>query len=68
MGLSTLNLNTATFADEACEARSRREEEVDAFASSTTTNAEIVRNPRLPYGWRRDGPIVLSLLLHYGKA
>ena len=24
--------------------------------------------PRLPYGWRRDGPISLSLLLHYGKA
>ena len=38
------------------------------FASSTTTNAEIVRNPRLPDGWRLDGLISLSLLLHYGKA
>ena len=41
---------------------------MDVFASSTTTNAESVRNPRLPYGWRRAGPISLSLLLHYGKA
>ncbi len=29
---------------------------------------EIVRNPHLPYGWRRDEPISLSRLLHYGKA
>ena len=29
---------------------------------------EIVHNPHLPYGWRRDGPISLSLLLHYDKA
>ena len=27
------------------------------------TNAEIVRNLHLPYGWRRDEPISLSLLL-----
>ena len=27
------------------------------------TNAEIVRNPHLPYGWRRDGPME-SLLLY----
>ena len=62
------SINTDTFADGACEARSRQEEEVDAWPSSTTTNAEIVRNPRLPCGWRRDGPISLSLLLHYGQA
>ena len=24
-------------------------------------------NPHLPYGWRRDTPISLSLLLHYRK-
>ena len=29
---------------------------------------EIVHNPHLAFGWRRDGPIPLSLLLHYGKA
>ncbi len=32
------------FADGACEARSRQEEENDAWPSSTTTNAEIVHN------------------------
>ncbi len=42
--------------------------EDDAWPSSTTTNAEIVHNPHLPCGWRRDGPMALSLLLHYGKA
>ena len=57
------NVNTATFADGACEARSRQEEEDDAWPSSTTTNAEIVHNPHLPCGWRRDGPMALSLLL-----
>ena len=62
-GLAHWNVNTATFADGACEARSRQEEEDDAWPSSTTTNAEIVRNPHLPYGWRRDAPISLSLLL-----
>ena len=56
-------INTMMFADGVCEARSRQEEEVDAWPSSTTTNAEIVRNPHLPYGW----PIPLSLLLHYRK-
>ena len=61
---------TVTFADGACEARSRQEEEVDAWPSSTTTNAEIVHNPHLPFGWRRDGPMALSLLLpiHKGMA
>ena len=34
----------------ACEARSRQEEEVDAWPSATTTNAEIVRNPHSPFG------------------
>ena len=34
----------------ACEARSRREEEVDAGLSATTSNAEIVRNPHSPFG------------------
>ena len=29
----------------ACEARSRREEKVNAGSSSTTSNAEIDRNP-----------------------
>jgi len=33
------------FVDGACEARSRQEEEGDAWPSSTTTNAEIVHNP-----------------------
>ena len=32
------------------------------------TNAEIVRNPHLPSGWRPDAPISLSRLLGYGKA
>ena len=32
------------------EARSRREEEVDAVSSSTTSNAEIFRNPYSPFG------------------
>ncbi len=58
---------TVTFADGACEARSRQEEEDDAWASSTTTNAEIVHNPHLPFGWRRDGPMALSLLLSIRK-
>ena len=31
---------------------------------STTTHAEIVHNPPLPCGWRRDGPMALSLLLY----
>ena len=61
---------TVTFADGACEARSRQEEEDDAWPSSTTTNAEIVHNPHLPSGWRRAGPMALSLLLpiHKGMA
>ena len=58
---------TVTFADGACEARSRQEEEDDAWPSSTTTNAEIVHNPHLPFGWRRDGPMALSLLLSIRK-
>ncbi len=37
--------------------------EDDAWPSSTTTNAEIARNPHLQSGWRGDGPISLSLLL-----
>ena len=61
------NTDYDVFADGACEARSRQEEEDDAWPSSTTTNAEIVRNPHLPSGWRRDTPISLSLLLHYRK-
>ncbi len=54
------------YADGACEAWSRREEEDDAWPSSTTTNAEIVHNPHLPCGWRRDGPME-SLLLAIRK-
>ena len=61
------SINTMMFADGACEARSRQEEEVDAWPSSTTTNAEIVHNPHLPSGWRRDGPMALSLLLYDTK-
>ena len=57
-------INTMMYADGACEARSRQEEEDDAWPSLTTTNAEIVHNPHLPSGWRRDGPMALSLLLH----
>ena len=34
----------------ACEARSRREEEVDAGSASTTSNAEIVRRPYSTFG------------------
>ena len=56
------------YADGACEARSRQEEEADALPSSTTTNAEIVHNPHLPSGWRRDGPMALSLLLAIRKS
>ena len=58
---------TVTFADGACEARSRQEEEDDAWPSSTTTNAKIVHNPHLPCGWRRDGPMALSLLFAIRK-
>ncbi len=32
--------------------------------SSTTSNAEIARNPHQPEAWRRGGSIALSLLLH----
>ena len=60
-------INTMMYADGACEARSRQEEEGDAWPSSTTTNEEIVHNPHLPSGWRRDGPMALSLLLSIRK-
>ncbi len=40
------------FSGGACEARSRQEEEGDAWPSSTTTNEEIARNLRLPNGLR----------------
>ncbi len=43
-------------ADGACEPRSRRQEEVDARASSTTSNEEIGRDPHRPGGLRRHGP------------
>ena len=48
-------MNTMTFADEAWEARSRNEEKAMSGASTTTSDAEIVRNPHQPEGWRRDG-------------
>ena len=35
---------------------------------SMRPTGEIVHNPHLHCRWRRDGPISLSLLLHYGKA
>ena len=44
------SVNTMMFADWACEARSRQEENIDAWPSSTTTNAEIVHNSHLPSG------------------
>ena len=42
-------------ADGAREPMSRREEEVDARASSTTSNAEIGHDPHRPEGLRRHG-------------
>jgi hypothetical protein len=47
----------APSADRTREPRSRREEEVDARASSTTSNAEIGRAPYRPEGLRRHGPV-----------
>ncbi len=44
-------------ADGSRESRSRRDEEVDARASSTTSNAEIGRDPHRPGGLRRHGPV-----------
>jgi len=44
-------------ADGSRESRSRREEEVDARASSTTSNAEIGHDPHRPEGLRRHGPV-----------
>jgi len=44
-------------ADGSREPRSRREEEVDARASSTTSNAEIGHDPHRPEGLRRHGPV-----------
>ena len=43
-------------ADGARAPRSRREEKVDARASSTTSNAEIGHDPHRPKGLRRHGP------------
>ena len=56
-------INTVTFADGACEARSRREKEAMSGTSSTTRDKEIARNPLAPEGLERDGPISLLLLL-----
>jgi len=44
-------------ADGSRESTSRREEEVDARASSTTSNAEIGHDPHRPEGLRRHGPV-----------
>jgi hypothetical protein len=44
-----------TFADGACEGRSRSEEEPMSEASATTRDTEIARNPHQPEGWQRDG-------------
>ena len=41
----------------ACEASSRREEESMPSTSSTTSNADIARNPHAPFGFRRRGGI-----------
>jgi len=43
-----------TFADGACEVRSRNEEEAMSEASATKRDAEIARNLHQPEGWRRD--------------
>ncbi|MBI4455366.1 MAG: hypothetical protein HY644_05640 [Acidobacteria bacterium] len=43
-------INTVTFADEACQARSRSEEEAMQGTSATTSDAEIARNPHQPGG------------------
>ncbi len=48
-------INTMTFADGACEARSRSEEEAMSGTSATTRDTEIARNPHQRKGWRRDG-------------
>ena len=45
-----------SFADGAREPRSRREEEADARASSTTSNEEMGRDPHRPEGLRRHDP------------
>ncbi len=47
--------NTITFAEGACEARSRSEEEAMSGTSATTRDTEIARNPHQPEGWRRNG-------------
>ena len=47
MMLSAPSVNTMTYADGAPEARSRQEEEDDAWPSSTTTNTEIAHKSRL---------------------
>src|SRR5207245_3587185 len=41
----------------ACEAEARSEEDSDAGASSTTSDAAYARNPRAPGGFRRRGTV-----------
>ncbi len=52
-----------TFAEGACEARSRREEEAMSGTSATTRNTEIARNPFSPKGDGGTASISLALLL-----
>ncbi len=58
-------INRMMFADGACETRLRSEEEVMPGTSATTSDAEIVRNPHQPNGWRRDGINFLVALPYY---
>jgi len=53
-----------TFADGACEGRSRNEEEAMSGTSTTTRDREIARNPFSPKGAGGTASISLSLLLH----
>ncbi len=61
--VNTPFINTVTFADGACEARSRRRGRGDAGTSTTTRDKEIARNLHPSEVLGRDGPIPLLLLL-----
>ncbi len=50
-------MNSMAFADGACEARSRSEEEAMSGTSATTSDTEIGRNPHQPEGWWRRNSI-----------
>ncbi len=56
-------INTVTFADGACEARSRSEEEAMQGHRRRRETKRSPATPIRPKGWGRDGPISLLLLL-----